>query len=143
MPFPEKVVKNNVEYPMLIIAKPNHPYIILENISEKKDHRNMHLISFKGAASQPLKVGRGHECQIRLCDISVSRVHAELRFEKNKFVIFDNISKFGTLIKVQESIPITESKVAIQIGRTVMICCLKTKDSGKKLTTEDILRKTK
>lgn len=29
VPFPEKVVKKNIEYPMLIIAKPNHPYIIL------------------------------------------------------------------------------------------------------------------
>ena len=39
----------------------------------------MHLISFKGQGG-PLKVGRGHECQIRLTDISVSRVHAWLKF---------------------------------------------------------------
>lgn len=56
-------------------------------------------------------------------------------------MIFDNISKFGTLIKVQDNIPITESKVAIQIGRTVMICCLKNKESKK--SSEEIFRKTK
>lgn len=39
----------------------------------------MHLISFKGTG-QALKLGRGHECQIRLTDISVSRIHAELKF---------------------------------------------------------------
>lgn len=40
-------------------------------------------------------------------------------------MIFDNNSKFGTLIKIQDSIPITESKTAVQVGRTVIICALK------------------
>ena len=36
---------------------------------------------------------------MRVNDISVSRTHAEVRYENNKFYIKDNKSKFGTLIK--------------------------------------------
>lgn len=56
-------------------------------------------------------------------------------------MIFDNNSKFGTLIKIQNDLPITESKTALQIGRTVIICSLK---SDKKRTPDDAnFRKTK
>jgi len=46
-----------------------------------------------------LKVGRGHNCEMRVNDISVSRVHADVRFENNKFYLKDLKSKFGTLVK--------------------------------------------
>jgi len=42
-----------------------------------------------------------------------------------KFVIFDNNSKFGTLIKLNKPFPITNDKVAIQVGRTVITFVLK------------------
>jgi pSer/pThr/pTyr-binding forkhead associated (FHA) protein len=29
---------------------------------------------------QALKIGRGHQCEMRVNDISVSRTHAEVRF---------------------------------------------------------------
>ncbi len=57
------------------------------------------IFSNEGAA---LKVGRGHQCEMRVNDISVSRTHAEVRFENNKFYIKDIKSKFGTLIKFKE-----------------------------------------
>ena len=56
-------------------------------------------------------------------------------------MIFDNNSKFGTLIKIQDEIPITEAKTAVQIGRTVIICSLKSEK--KKLPNEMDFRKTK
>jgi pSer/pThr/pTyr-binding forkhead associated (FHA) protein len=49
-----------------------------------------------------LKVGRGHNCEMRVNDISVSRVHADVRFENNKFYLKDLKSKFGTLVKFKE-----------------------------------------
>ena len=57
------------------------------------------IFSNEGVA---LKVGRGHQCEMRVNDISVSRVHAEVRYENNKFYIKDMKSKFGTLIKFKE-----------------------------------------
>lgn len=46
-----------------------------------------------------IKLGRGHECEIRITDISVSRNHAVIKENPNGFYIFDNKSKFGTLIR--------------------------------------------
>jgi len=61
-------------------------------------------------------------------------------------MIFDNDSKFGTLIKIQENLAITESKTAVQIGRTVIICSLKSEkkiDTVRKVPDETNFRKTK
>jgi pSer/pThr/pTyr-binding forkhead associated (FHA) protein len=45
-------------------------------------------------------MGRGHESEVRVCDISVSRCHALLKYkaEKGMFYLEDNLSKFGTLV---------------------------------------------
>ena len=73
----------------------------------------------------PLKVGRGHQCEMRVNDISVSRIHAEIRFENNKFYLKDLKSKFGTLVKFKEEFNIKE-KVRLQYGRLCMDFRLKT-----------------
>ena len=51
-------------------------------------------------------MGRGHESEVRVNDISVSRCHALLKYaskdkvgsSKGGFYMEDNLSKFGTLI---------------------------------------------
>lgn len=52
------------------------------------------------------KKGRGADCDIRITDISVSRTHAIIRLEKDGFYIEDNMSKFGTLIWLKDSVVI-------------------------------------
>ena len=47
------------------------------------------------------------------------------KFKKREFVITDNNSKFGTLIKLVKPIPLTYDKVAVQIGRTVITLVIK------------------
>lgn len=47
-------------------------------------------------------MGRGHQCDLRISDISVSRIHAHLKFEDGQFKIYDNDSKFGTLILLND-----------------------------------------
>lgn len=46
------------------------------------------------------KLGRGHESDVRVSDISVSRCHAILKYDVNDFGYYleDNLSKFGTLV---------------------------------------------
>ena len=46
-----------------------------------------------------IKIGRGHECEIRITDISVSRNHARIDKIAEDYYVFDNKSKFGTLVK--------------------------------------------
>lgn len=76
---------------------------MLETVNSKEDNkkeRNLHLIlANEGNA---LKVGRGHNCEMRVNDISVSRVHAEVKYEHGRFYIRDLNSKFGTLVKFKE-----------------------------------------
>ena len=68
-----------------------------------------------------IKLGRGHDCEIRITDISVSRNHALIKNIDNGFYIFDNKSKFGTLVK-EENLEINLGKElrGIQIGRTIL-----------------------
>ena len=76
-----------------------------------------------------LKLGRGHDCDILMSDISVSRVHCYLVPENiNKSLyIEDNDSKFGTLILIQSQLIKIEELLPlnIQIGRTYIECKVK------------------
>jgi len=70
-----------------------------------------------------LMKGRGHESDIRISDISVSRYHALIN--KNidgSLTLEDNNSKFGTLIMLQNPrINILEKiSLPLQIGRTIL-----------------------
>jgi pSer/pThr/pTyr-binding forkhead associated (FHA) protein len=53
-----------------------------------------------------IRVGRGHDADIRVTDISVSRFHARINRDPNngQFYVEDNKSKFGTLIQVRKPI---------------------------------------
>jgi hypothetical protein len=67
------------------------------------------------------KLGRGHESDLRINDISVSRCHAIIKFKEGRFYLEDNLSKFGTLVLVKNRTPlISNFNKAVQIGRTVI-----------------------
>lgn len=52
------------------------------------------------------KLGRGHESDVRVSDISVSRCHAILKYDPadNGYYLEDNLSKFGTLVLAKSPI---------------------------------------
>jgi|688.fasta_scaffold172395_1 hypothetical protein len=56
---------------------------------------------------------------MRVNDISVSRTHAEVRFQNNKFYLKDLKSKFGTLIKFKEEFNIRDG-ILLQYGRVCL-----------------------
>jgi pSer/pThr/pTyr-binding forkhead associated (FHA) protein len=61
--------------------------------------------------------GRGHEADIRINDVSVSRCHAIIKFKDGRFYLEDNFSKFGTLVLVKNRIPLIPNyNKAVQIG---------------------------
>lgn len=51
-------------------------------------------------------MGRGHDSDLRINDISVSRLHAMIKYKDGKFLLEDNISKFGTLVLVNKKTPL-------------------------------------
>lgn len=63
---------NDKILPLVEIEKPLVPYIILESICrEKKVSKGLYLIS--SLNNEISKLGRAHQCEIRISDISVSR----------------------------------------------------------------------
>lgn len=46
------------------------------------------------------KIGRSVDTDMKIADISVSRIHAYIRINKGSLVLEDNGSKFGTLVKL-------------------------------------------
>ena len=55
-----------------------------------------------------------------MTDISVSRLHSHIKYDNNRFTIFDNCSKFGTLVKLQTPVLFGFDQIGLQIGRTVI-----------------------
>lgn len=135
-PLPRNIRYKNKDHEIISVEKPSCPYIILEKISnssgssnpENKKSSMLSLIVPNG--DEPIRLGRGHQCDLRISDISVSRVHALLRYQNGEFLIFDNESKFGTLILLSEDYRIKNDKAAIQIGRTVFTFVMKYLRSG-------------
>ena len=74
-------------------------------------------------STQPLiKIGRGVGTDLRINDISVSRVHAIIRLENGTFSLEDNNSKFGTLILIKKPVILSKANnnLEIQSGRTLL-----------------------
>ncbi|KAF4710717.1 hypothetical protein FOZ63_009473, partial [Perkinsus olseni] len=80
----------------------------------------LHIISL--ADNTPVILGRGHESQVRITDVSISRKHASIRYENGHVWIQDLMSKFGTLVSVRGGevpLPSDGAPTAIQVGRTL------------------------
>jgi hypothetical protein len=121
-PFPSetrsldgKKILNIVEYD---IPQDDPYYIVLESISSNTS-KVVHVISMENI--HRLIIGRGHEAHVRVTDISVSRMHAELiKSPQGFYYLTDNNSKFGTLTLVRHPVEIMPNeKTTLQIGRTV------------------------
>ena len=123
-PYPQRVSYKGNVHEFLTIARPQTPYLILERlVPDMSLSSNLSIVCLED--NQEIKIGRGHLCDLRVSDISVSRVHAMLKFVNEKFVVFDNDSKFGTLIYLDKNYPIKTEKAAIQMGRTVFTFVMK------------------
>ena len=97
-------------------------YICLETfITDKNTTRTLYVVNLE--SKQNIRMGRGHDSDVRVTDISVSRFHALIRKEKNgSFYLEDNNSKFGSLVLMQ--VPkmrvIRNFSLPVQIGRTML-----------------------
>eukprot|EP00429_Kryptoperidinium_foliaceum_P053078 CAMPEP_0176076332 /NCGR_PEP_ID=MMETSP0120_2-20121206/38158_1 /TAXON_ID=160619 /ORGANISM="Kryptoperidinium foliaceum, Strain CCMP 1326" /LENGTH=445 /DNA_ID=CAMNT_0017410049 /DNA_START=95 /DNA_END=1432 /DNA_ORIENTATION=+ len=108
--------------PLMELPKTQPPYIVLESMTTVRGSgqhsRCLHVMSL---AEKSLVLGRGHESDLRIADVSISRCHASIRFEDGQFLLQDNESKFGTLVAMKRGHQIEASKpISVQIGRTVL-----------------------
>lgn len=54
------------------------------------------------------RIGRSVDTDMKIADISVSRLHAYVKIRSGKLFIEDNGSKFGTLIKISNPLKMIE-----------------------------------
>ena len=122
-PYPFRFKTNNNEkiYELIEIERPlNTNYLVLESLNQIKENSNrksIHIITLTN--NEDIVIGRGHDCDVKIKDISVSRYHAKLKYniDNNSLLIKDLKSKFGTLILIKTPFEIKEP-TQIQIGRT-------------------------
>ena len=89
-------------------------------------------------------MGRGHESDLRINDISVSRLHAMIKYKEGKFLLEDNVSKFGTLVLISKRTPLSPGfNKAVQIGRTVINFSVKSLGSSSLAKSEAEFGKVK
>lgn len=115
------------------ISFPTKSFIVLEEYKPENFQINgLHVISLdEGQAGM---VGRGHDSDIKISDISVSRRHCQVKFVGSEFYLEDTKSKFGTLSKLNGQLLLrNNAEVTVQISRTVLHFTFKQPWSFKKV----------
>ena len=135
LPFTVKHQNKTIE--LLEYEKPIKPYFVLESVTVQ-NLKIVHVIT-----KNLISVGRGLENDIRVTDISVSREHAKIKWQRDGTIFFvDLMSKFGTAVQLQKPLLVTNQ--LFQIGRTTLklkveqntsvfqwLCCMKKKQEVK------------
>lgn len=131
VPFPEFFMCNDRRYDLLVMQRPKVPFIAID-LFNKEENTIRGCFVVKNDVKQSYVVGRGTDCEIRLSDISVSRNHATLSFEKGYWQLHDAKSKFGTLLLIDEPVNLKHLKKQsnFQIGKTVVQITMKQQDKG-------------
>lgn len=95
-------------------------YIILESLDYIKEQNNLKYIHVVKLNEDEIKIGRGDKNDIKDMDISVSKEHAILKFNKEtgKLHLVNLSKKFGTLILIKGNIIIKEKPIHIQVGKS-------------------------
>lgn len=116
MVFPELA---KTKFSLVSFYKPEKNYLILESISATSA-KSVYVVDLE-SRNDVFRIGRGHDSDIRVSDISVSRFHALIvKTEENELIIKDNNSKFGTLICLQHPLLLSEyDRIHLQVGRTL------------------------
>lgn len=120
--YPAYIRIGHDRQPLVEVPRTTPPFIVLENMvrdSQQHTTRGLHVLSL--AENKLLKLGRGHESDVRIADVSISRCHATIRFHRGQFVLEDHNSKFGTLVAMKKPRALDiGNTISIQAGRTVL-----------------------
>ena len=147
-PYKFKLGNRNEVFELIDIERPKENYIILESLDHiKENHENNKFIHvIKLINEEDITLGRSDEADIKINEISVSRIHAKLNFnfEQKSLLINDIRSKFGTLVLIRGNFELNKGeKLMIQAGRTlfnteVIKKEIKNSDNNKEITENKI-----
>ena len=125
-PYPYVFRSNGIPYRLTDVeadVPKDRNFLLLESLTFEKNSSRMIHIVMPDEDKKVFKLGRGHESDVRVSDISVSRCHALIKFntDTGKFYLEDNLSKFGTLVLAKGTIDLDmDMTKAVQIGRSVV-----------------------
>ena len=126
VPYPYKFKLNNRNevFELIDIERPKENYIILESLDHIKENNenNKFIHVIKLINEEDITLGRSDHADIKINDISVSRIHARLNFnfQEKSLLINDMRSKFGTLVLIRGNFELNKGEnLMIQTGRTL------------------------
>lgn len=119
--YPYKFMLENNVIELIQIPKPPEKYVILEGLcKDKNSSKWLHVINLNSKDS--IKLGRANDCELRMADISVSRLHGTIKLIGENFYLEDKGSKFGTLVQIKRPIALDPGNdLNVQAGRTLLI----------------------
>lgn len=129
--YPSSIEYEGVEYTLADIVLPlTENYLVLETLSKSKAFSKVIHILISDESKSVFRIGRGHEADLKIADMSVSRAHATITMTENGFALEDDRSKFGTLILLKEEPHEidADNDLTVQIGRTMVTFSLRQKD---------------
>jgi hypothetical protein len=119
--YPTYIHYGEDRVPLVELPGTQPPFIVLENIerdTQQQRNRGLHVICL---AEKVLKIGRSQESDVRIMDVSISRWHATIRFQRGNFLLEDHNSKFGTLVAMKKPRMLESgANTSIQMGRTLL-----------------------
>jgi hypothetical protein len=125
--LPDVVKYQDKMYEIYEFVKPNYKnWISIETLNTNPGLKTLYIINLD--KKDTIKIGRSHDSDLRVTDISVSRFHAQINRQiDNTLRIEDNNSKFGSLVLVQiNTLPIVvEPTLCLQIGRSIIFAHMK------------------
>jgi hypothetical protein len=122
-PYPTRfrIPKFDIIYDLVDVSLPNDlDYMILESLDYIKDNKNLKLIHLIQLKDDNIFIGRHTLNDIVDNDISVSRYHSVLKYDRENGKIFleNRSEKFGSLVLVRGNIKMRNKTINFQVGRT-------------------------
>ena len=121
-PYPLTIkIKNKLCNLLNYVIPEGQNYVVLQSLNSIKENEyplNIHVLMFIENETN-YTLGRGHDSDIRISDISVSRNHARIFMKNRKYYMEDMNSKFGTLVLAKNDVGLSNHNI-FQIGRTLV-----------------------
>jgi len=86
-------------FSVLDFEKPQDEYLVIESV-KSAPAKVIHVLFLE--KSDTFKIGRSIDTDMKIADISVSRLHSYIKILNGQLIVEDNGSKFGTLVKIKQ-----------------------------------------
>jgi hypothetical protein len=102
------------------------PFVVIsipKGAGDAQDRPHGERFIYAPTSSHPLlRIGRSHEAELEVKDVTVSRIHASVAFQDGSFILRDNNSKFQTLVLPRQATVLSarQEPLDYQIGRAVL-----------------------